>query len=102
MRKKLLALSGICLLLFLLICLVFGSYKNATDKELKGNSRNAAHNYEHVDSEYVQFELLEDGDNYFILYDKYTLVMYVCVYGQNSSNITPIYNADGSLKLYDK
>lgn len=31
-----------------------------------------------------------------------TEVMYLCKYGQSSSFMTPIYNADGTLKLYEE
>lgn len=37
-----------------------------------------------------------------VMYDKNTGVMYLYKYGQNSSFITPIYNADGTLKLYEE
>ena len=36
------------------------------------------------------------------MYDKNTGVMYLCKYGQSSSFMTPIYNADGTLKLYEE
>lgn len=37
-----------------------------------------------------------------VMYDKNTGVMYLCKYGQSSSFMTPIYNADGTLKLYEE
>lgn len=41
------------------------------------------------------------GKNYSIVYDTETKVMYV--YGDNyNSSLTPLYNADGSLRLYQK
>lgn len=37
-----------------------------------------------------------------VMYDKNTGVMYLYKYGQPSSFMTPIYNADGTLKLYEE
>jgi hypothetical protein len=37
-----------------------------------------------------------------VMYDKNTGVMYLCKYGQSSSFMIPIYNADGTLKLYEE
>lgn len=39
-----------------------------------------------------------DGD---IVYDKNTNVLYYIIYNANRFGITPIYNADGSVKLYE-
>mgnify|MGYP000227933551 CR=1 FL=1 len=39
-------------------------------------------------------------ENYTIVYDTETKVMYVYGGYNNSSAMTPLYNADGSLKLY--
>ena len=56
-------------------------------------------------SKYCDLVVIE-GDyysDYDILYDKNTKVMY-CLYRKNKCNngITPIYNADGTLKLYEE
>ena len=34
-------------------------------------------------------------------FDENTKVLYLCVYGYSTMGITPIYNSDGTLKLYD-
>ena len=36
-----------------------------------------------------------------VLYDKNTKVMYFMVWGAEQFGITPIYNSDGTVKLYD-
>lgn len=36
-----------------------------------------------------------------VLYDKNTKVMYFLKWGSYESGITPIYNSDGTVKLYD-
>lgn len=48
------------------------------------------------------FAVLEDGVNYDIVYDKKTRVMY-CLSrgGYNNGNLYPLYNADGTLRLYE-
>ena len=38
----------------------------------------------------------------YVYYDKNTKVMYFLMSGNVTSGITPIYNADGSLKLYEE
>ena len=37
-----------------------------------------------------------------VLYDKNTKVMYFMIQGRYQSGITPIYNSDGTVKLYDE
>lgn len=46
--------------------------------------------------------LLEDGNNYAIYYDKYTKVMYVSFGKNNAKGGSVLYNADGSLRLYEE
>ena len=41
------------------------------------------------------------NNSIYVLYDKNTKVMYLCVEGYNMMGITPIYNSDGTVKLYD-
>lgn len=52
--------------------------------------------------QYIDLVLLEkDGCN-FVYYDKNTNVMYYCLgRSELNSGLTPIYNADGTLKLYE-
>lgn len=46
-------------------------------------------------------EIYDKNDGSVVAYDENTKVMYLCVYGNNSMAITPIYNSDGTVKLYD-
>lgn len=55
----------------------------------------------------VQFEKISsytyDGKEYTVVYDKDTKVKYVIIeVNANQSGMTPLYNADGTLQLYDK
>ena len=50
--------------------------------------------------ELINFEIVDNNFYEAILVDKNTKVMY-CWITCNSGGITPIYNADGSLKLYE-
>ena len=43
----------------------------------------------------------DDGHNTEVLYDKNTKVMYFVRWGDYQFGITPIYNSDGTVKLYD-
>ena len=50
--------------------------------------------------------IYEDTDNIGgmivrVAYDRETKVLYLITSGNNDSGITPIYNADGTLKLYE-
>lgn len=65
-------------------------------------TRNGQDNFMVVDNEYIQLETLSNNDGCVIAYDKETKVMYMCVSGYSEMGITPIYNADGSLKLYQE
>ena len=43
----------------------------------------------------------DDGYNIEVLYDKNTKVMYFVKWSSYQFGITPIYNSDGTVKLYD-
>jgi hypothetical protein len=46
---------------------------------------------------------VEDGDVYRVVYHKDTKVMYVVYTGyQEGGGMTPLYNPDGTLKLYEE
>nr|DAR20366.1 MAG TPA: protein of unknown function (DUF4969) [Caudoviricetes sp.] len=65
--------------------------------------RNGNCNFTYVDNEYIHLITVCDrGDGNVIAYDENTKVLYLCVYGYSTMGITPIYNSDGSLKLYEK
>lgn len=60
-------------------------------------------NFSHIDNEYMKMhKLYDENDGCIIAYDEYTKVMYLCVYGDESVAITPIYNSDGTVKLYEE
>ena len=58
---------------------------------------------EAVDSKYIDFAVVEQDhtDGWVILYDKNTKVMYIWL-TTNCGGITPLYNPDGTLKLYEE
>lgn len=65
--------------------------------------KNGDYNFSHVDNEYIHLiTVCDKEDGNVVAYDKDTKVLYLCVYGYNAIGITPIYNSDGSLKLYEK
>lgn len=89
MKKKIIMLFVICLLLL----------------SLTGFSRVAkkATLYEHVGE--GRFKIIEEwsGDytDYYVVCERETKVMYFIMRGRYMSGITPLYNADGTLQIYD-
>ena len=68
-----------------------------------GKIKDGNHNFTDVDNEYIHLITVCDRDDgNVIAYDEDTKVLYLCVYGYQTMWITPIYNLDGSLKLYEK
>lgn len=59
-------------------------------------------NFKNADNKYIDMELVYQNNSVYVLYDKNTKVMYLCVEGYNTMGITPIYNSDGTVKLYDE
>lgn len=60
-------------------------------------------NFVYVDNEYIHLiTVCDKDDGNVVAYDKDTKVLYLCVYGYHTMGITPIYNSDGSLKLYEE
>ncbi len=55
---------------------------------------------ESPNTDLINFEIIDNNFYETILVDKNTKVMY-CWITCNAGGITPIYNADGSLKLYE-
>lgn len=91
----------LCVLLALLLCigLLTGC---ASDNEL-GYGDNAADNAKVVHSKYFDAEIIQDMDNgvAYIIRDTNTNVLYLVVYGYASAVMSPIYNSDGTVKLYE-
>lgn len=49
------------------------------------------------------YETIFEGLNYVILYDRETKVIYHMSTGfYNNENLTPIYNADGTLRVWEE
>lgn len=87
--KKILAL-----LLVMVLCLgVCGCGTHLTDIE---------NNIKNLESEYFQPEVVEVTNHGYIIRDKLTNVLYIVVAGNNAGVMTPIYNSDGTIKLYEE
>ena len=68
-----------------------------------GKARDGNCNFTYVDNEYIHLITVCDRDDgNVVAYDEDTKVLYLCVYGYSTMGITPIYNSDGSLKLYEE
>ena len=54
-------------------------------------------------NKYIDLVTIYKGDNYSteVLYDKNTKVMYFAKWSSHQFGITPIYNSNGTVKLYD-
>lgn len=88
MKKKVAAI-----VLGLSMCL---SITGCSDKLKDGNA-----NFRYVDNKYIHLiTICDKDDGNIVAYDENTKVLYLCVYGYSSMGITPIYNSDGTLKLY--
>lgn len=87
--KKIIAVFIICVLMFVLSgCRT--SRINNIDTNLKKTH-----------SEYFDVEVIEDlGGESFIVMDKNTSALYLFIHGYQSSAMTPIYNSDGTVMLY--
>ena len=61
----------------------------------------AAQNVKLIHSQYFDTEVIEKiGDTVYIIRDKNTNILYLVVGGYYSTAMTPIYNEDGTLKIY--
>lgn len=90
MKKILILMSGILLCLSVVGCkeaeVVFKEKTNPVDKYI--NFVEIAYNF-------------ESGYRESVVYDKNTKVMYYIQNSGDTLGITPIYNSDGTVKLYD-
>ena len=67
------------------------------------SDRGAEFNIPDVDSDYFDAQVVEEINSVtFIIRDKNTDVLYLVVGGYSSCVMTPIYNSDGTIKLYGK
>ena len=86
--KKILAL-----LLAIILCLgLCGCNTHITDIEA---------NVKNLESEYFQPEVVEVTNHGYIIRDRLTNVLYLVVAGNNAGVMSPIYNSDGTVKLYE-
>ena len=87
--KKIIVVCVICVLIFALSG--FGTSRiNDIDANLKKTQ-----------SKYFDAEIIEDlGGGSLIIVDKNTNVLYLFIHGYQSSAMTPIYNSDGTVMLY--
>ena len=88
MKKKILAVA-----LGLTLC--FGM-TGCTKGDIEPESSRLANKYIDLVTIYK-----DDNHNTKVLYDKNTKVMYFVIWSGYQFGITPIYNSDGTVKLYD-
>ena len=88
MKRKILAVA-----LWLTLC--FGM-TGCTKGDIEPESSRLANKYIDLVTIYK-----DDNHNTKVLYDKNTKVMYFVIWSGYQFGITPIYNSDGTVKLYD-
>lgn len=84
---------------FLIMTGLMATLTSCSDK-ISANNNGIRHNVSYVHSDYIDFEVVEEGASYTIVYDTHTKVLYIVMSGFQQGAMTPIYNEDGSLKLY--
>lgn len=88
MRKK------IAISLVLVLMLALSGCGTSRISDIDANLRK-------INSEYFDVEVIEDlGGGSLVVVDKNTDVLYLFVHGYQSSAMTPIYNSDGTVMLY--
>ena len=88
MKRKILAVA-------LVLTLCFGM-TGCTKGDIDPESSRLANKYIDLVTIYK-----DDNHNTKVLYDKNTKVMYFVIWSGYQFGITPIYNSDGTVKLYD-
>ena len=91
----------LCVLLALLLSI--GLLTGCADDDNLDYGDNAADNVKVIRSKYFDAEIIQDMGNgvAYIVRDTNTNVLYLVVYGYNSAVMSPIYNSDGTVKLYE-
>lgn len=87
-------------IIILLILVVFMITLTSCSEEIKANNYDLTYNVKYIHSDYIDLEVVESGGGYVIAYDTHTKVLYIITDGYNCGAMSPIYNKDGSLKLY--
>lgn len=86
----------------LLVCILFLLVGCRAKTNQLSSDVNSATNIRYVHNEYFDTEVINElGDGSCIIRDKNTNVLYLVICGYKSAVITPIYNSDGTVKLYD-
>lgn len=101
MKKKLVLLLTMCILIFSLVgCGNKTSYQEST--EVTNLTTHQSNGYFTVIREWEG----TNDNTYQIVYANDTkvkyLISYNCLYQQGAYGITPLYNADGTLQIYDE
>ena len=87
--KKMIVVCAICVLIFAL-----SGFGTSRISDIDANLKK-------TQSEYFDAEVIEDlGGGSLIVVDKNTNVLYLLIHGYQSSAMTPIYNYDGTVMLY--
>ena len=87
--KKIIVVCVICVLIFAL-----SGFGTSRISDIDANLKK-------TQSEYFDAEVIEDlGGGSLIVVDKNTNVLYLLIHGYQSSAMTPIYNYDGTVMLY--
>jgi hypothetical protein len=92
----------LCILLALLLCI--GLLTGCANDDNLSVQDSAADNAKVVHSKYFDAEVIQDMGNgvAYIVRDTNTNVLYLVVYGYKSAVMSPIYNSDGTVKLYEE
>ncbi len=91
------------LTLIITLMLTVGLTGCITDYSTPIQNANAETNLKSIHNEYFDVEVVEDlGGGNLIVVDKNTNVLYLFVKGHYAATMTPIYNADGTVKLYEE
>ena len=92
----------LCALLALLLCIGLLTGCTANNDNLDYGD-NATDNVKVVHSKYFDAEVIQDMGSgiAYIIRDTNTNILYLVVYGYKSAVMSPIYNSDGTVKLYE-
>ena len=90
--RKIIAISLVLVLMFVLSGCGTSGTSRVSDIDA---------NLKKINSEYFDVEVIEDlGGGSFVVVDKNTNVLYLFVKGYQASAMTPIYNSDRTVMLY--
>ena len=86
------------------LVLVFSLIAIGSITGCNGRSLHSRYNIDDIHSKYFDAEIVENigNENGVIVRDKNTDALYLYVDGYNSPVMTPIYDSDGTVKLYEE